>query len=54
LSFFLPVLYQVFSSRELMPLPHWLPTEGVKDAWQITAWGNEHSGVAREGAARRG
>jgi hypothetical protein len=38
----------------LMPLPHWLPTDGVKDAWQSTAWGNGRSDVARVGAAARG
>lgn len=29
------------ADRLLMPLPSWLPAEGSKDAWQITAWGPE-------------
>ena len=27
---------------------YWLPAEGAKDAWQITAWRGEQWNVARE------
>jgi hypothetical protein len=41
------------ADRLLMPLPHWLPTPGARDDWQITAWGAEPMDAAREGAAGR-
>jgi Ion channel len=41
------------ADRLLMPLPHWLPTVGARDAWQITAWGTEQWDVAREGGDGR-
>ena len=41
------------ADRLLMPLPHWLPTPGARDDWQITAWGPEPTDVAREGVASR-
>jgi hypothetical protein len=37
------------ADRLLMPLPHWLPTAGVRDAWQITAWGTAQWDVAPAG-----
>lgn len=46
-------MYEPFVSaladRLLMPLPHWRPSPGAKDAWQITAWGAEPWDVARAG-----
>jgi Ion channel len=42
------------ADRLLMPLPPWLPAEGSKDAWQITAWGPEPWSLARTEPAGRG
>lgn len=45
-------MYEPFVSgladRLLMPLPNWLPAPGVKDAWQITAWGTEEWSVTHD------
>jgi hypothetical protein len=54
---YLRQLYEPFVSamaaRLLMPLPPWLPTPGVQDAWKVTAWGTEAWSVTREKMDRR-
>ena len=38
-------MYEPFVSaladRLLMPLPPWLPAQGARDIWKVTAWGTE-------------
>jgi len=45
-------MYEPFVSaladRLLMPLPPWLPAQGAKDVWKVTAWGTEAWSVTHD------